>query len=159
MPDCLGCGLAVENGLLVVKRNPDGHVFCNTEGLYFSNADADYKALSGVLVDSTTFGDIAGAGIGPTVTLRTGTQALAIWSARVNNSAGNAQMSVAVSGASTVAASLDHSIIAGASSLLAYTYAMLFTGLTVGINTFTAKYRTSSGATGTFATRRLMVVA
>jgi hypothetical protein len=67
--------------------------------------------------------------------------------------------SVAVSGASTIAASdswaLSMDIL---TSQIFHGLTYVETGLTAGVNTFQMQYRQSSAATGTFASRRLNVV-
>lgn len=113
---------------------------------------------------STTFDDLAGgAAVGPAVTLTTGTQALVfIHSQATNSGAGSARASVEVSGASTIAAADNRSIATfgsadnglGASTWTWYTGGL---ALTPGSNTFTMKYRVSSG-TGTFDDRRIAVM-
>ncbi|WP_422744365.1 hypothetical protein ACN27B_08760 [Micromonospora sp. WMMD754] len=101
--------------------------------------------------------------VGPQVTITTGTTALVILSALMsNNTAGaNAQMGVAVSGASSVGANTDNAVIVESSAsgdLYQVSYAFPITGLTAGTNTFTAKYQVGVGGTGTFQRRRLIVL-
>lgn len=110
---------------------------------------------------STSYTDLATAG--PAVTLVTGSTALVRLSSLVNNgTTGNTcLMGVAVSGATTLAAS---------DALAAWHYEsssansdgmsgeILLTGLTPGSNTFTAKYRVN-GDTGTWTYRVISVTA
>jgi hypothetical protein len=109
---------------------------------------------------STTYTDLAT--VGPAVTLTTGTKALVLFSARMSssNQGPNIRASVAVSGATTIAASDDWWIFFD-SSLAGYggvfTRAVLFTSLTAGSNTFTLKYSTSSG-TATFQNRTIVAI-
>lgn len=100
--------------------------------------------------------------VGPAVTVTSGTRVLVMFSAVIQNATANAgsRMSVAVSGASTVAASDSIALIVdgqAASNSASLSVATLFTGLTAGSNTFTAKYMASSG-TGSFGTRRIVAV-
>jgi hypothetical protein len=109
---------------------------------------------------STSYADLAT--VGPTVTLTTGTKALVMYGAfMTNTSAGpNISASVAVSGATTLAASDDWRVFFDV-SLATYgaslSRAVLFTTLTAGSNTFTMKYKTSS-ATAQFTNRFIVVV-
>lgn len=110
---------------------------------------------------STSFTDLSTAG--PAVTVTTGTRALVLWGSRIfNNTSGQDSFtSVEISGASSVAASLDYSAAlraTGTSTPRAnFNRAWLFTGLTAGSNTFTMKYRVGGG-TGTFEARNIIVV-
>jgi hypothetical protein len=106
---------------------------------------------------STTFADIATPG--PAVTVTTGPAALvAIHGTMDNTGGGSSRMSYEVSGASAIAAADNRGVgvygVAGAG--LTASGVVLHTDLTPGSNTFTAKYRVSSG-TGTFLSRRIVV--
>lgn len=110
---------------------------------------------------STTFVDLAT--VGPSVTLVTGTEALVTVTTQASNSsAGQFQiMGVAVSGASSIVADDDHSSVCTsetAGSVNSATWTGRITGLTPGSNTFTAKYRVSSG-TATYRRRGIVVEA
>jgi hypothetical protein len=110
---------------------------------------------------STSYTDLATAG--PSVTMTTGTSAFVIVTTySYNATSGTATyMSYAVSGATTIAAGDSTSV-----SLLGMktggqewsNSAMYPVTLTAGSNTFTSKYKTSSG-TGTFANRSIIVIA
>lgn len=108
---------------------------------------------------SVAYADIAT--VGPTVSKLTGTNALVIVSCFLFNSgAGNvSSMSFTVSGATTLSA-VDaqalqlHSTIANGQG--SYSRAYHLTGLTAGVNVFTAKYKVNAG-TGTFSARQLIV--
>jgi hypothetical protein len=109
---------------------------------------------------STSYVDLGT--IGPTITVTTGTIAIVTFAADTANSASNslAKSSVAVSGATTVAASDDWNLsfdgnTAGNFSRAAMVH--IFTGLTAGSNTFTMKYGVGSG-TGTFQRREINVI-
>lgn len=106
---------------------------------------------------STTYTDLATAG--PTVTRTTGTIALVAVSCRAQSSSAteNAQMGVAVSGASSVSASNGLALTLSGTAFQASTYLALYTGLTAGSNVFTAKYAASAGTAG-FAARRIIVM-
>jgi hypothetical protein len=107
---------------------------------------------------STTFDDLATSG--PAVTVTTGALALVLFGAELSNSGtGSSRASVDVSGASTIAAadirSLTVSGVAGV--VVQASHAVFYDDLLPGSNTFTMKYRVSSG-TGTFTRRRLIVL-
>jgi hypothetical protein len=111
---------------------------------------------------STTYVDLATV---TSVTVITGTSALCVWHAAGNNGSSNAGMyvSVAVSGATTVAATDNIANYTQTSSSNLGIYfpihsGHIFTGLTAGSNTFTLKYRTDPG-TAFFGTRGIQVVA
>lgn len=117
---------------------------------------------------STSYTDLAT--VGPVVTMITGTSVLVTVSCLTSNNQANANaesgvtaMSVAVSGASTVAAS-DAWAGYGPQIHTSHTQSragtFLITGLTAGTNVFTAKYRVGGAlatGTGTFSHRHLSV--
>lgn len=118
---------------------------------------------AGVLTEestsSTSFTDLATAG--PAVTLQTGTSAIVSLSAEFQHGTAGAamRMGVAVSGATTLAASTDNCLLlvnTNANYEIQYTRLLLLTGLTAGSNTFTAKYNVGSGS-GSFFKRNLTV--
>ncbi len=120
---------------------------------------------TGTLTGSTTFtGTLGGSpGTNPAVTLVTGTTALVSISALASNGSigGGAILSVAVSGASTIAASTDNA--AGydnstVSYFITIAHTFVFTGLTAGTNTFTLNYSlNNAGTTASFLRRRITV--
>lgn len=110
---------------------------------------------------STAYADLATTG--PVVTATTGTSALVLLKSAIDNATANIGtfMSVAVSGATAVAASDTNAInIAGlaAGSRARIGGAFWITGLTAGTNTFTAKYKVATASTGTFTQRDLIVM-
>ena len=110
---------------------------------------------------STSYTDLATAG--PAVTITTGTKALIIITANQFNDTANgySDMSFAVSGATTVAASSDRSLVlrASANATLRPSHSVLMTGLTAGSNTFTAKYsRQDAVGNAYFNYRRISVI-
>jgi|SRR5690606_25196997 hypothetical protein len=109
---------------------------------------------------STTFGDLPDSGIGPQVTVETGPSALVIVRCSAENTgAGSARMAYDVSGASSIAAADNRGVhIFGSAGVnIGASDVTLLTILTPGVNTFTAKYRVSSGS-GRISSRRLMVI-
>lgn len=117
--------------------------------------------LTSETTTSTTFTNLAT--VGPTVTVETGPYALVLIHAQVENSgAGSSYAGVEVTGATSYAAALNRAVnvFNSANTRVGAGTAMLFHGglvLTPGTNTFTMKYRVSSG-TGTFADRRIIVM-
>jgi hypothetical protein len=108
---------------------------------------------------STSYTDLAT--VGPSVTLSTGTSALVQLSSLVTAGATGAVslLSVAVSGASTIAATDAKAVFTSSSSgsfQIAAGRAVVIGGLTAGTNTFTIKYRVTA-STGTFEGRELFV--
>ena len=110
---------------------------------------------------STSFTDLST--VGPTVTATTGPYALVLTHCQVENDGlGSAYAGVEVTGASSHAAALNRAINTfnapnvrvGAGTAVLYAGSL---ALTPGSNTFTMKYRVSSG-TGTFGDRRLIVM-
>jgi hypothetical protein len=105
---------------------------------------------------STTYAAMASTG--PSVTVTTGTQAIVAFTARCSNSgAGSTIASVAVSGASSVAANDNWCLAVLGSNYVRATVNHLFTGLTAGSNIFTMQYKVGSG-TGTFVFREMVVI-
>lgn len=95
-------------------------------------------------------------GTNPSVTLTTGTSALVQISSNINTSASVSIMSVAVSGATTVAATDDYCLATVQVGESVQTYHFILANLTGGTNTFTLQYR--SGGTGSYQRRSLTVV-
>lgn len=109
---------------------------------------------------STAFGDLTGASVGPSVTVDTGPAAFVIVRCSAENSgAGSARMAYQISGATSVAPADNRGmhVFGGAGVNIGASDVSLWTALTPGSNTFTAKYRVSSG-TGSFSARRILVM-
>lgn len=111
---------------------------------------------------STTYTDLAT--VGPTVTVATGPRAWVALGAELGNSVSltaSVRIALQISGATSVAASDDFAF--GSNGWNATNHRNVgitggvFTGLTAGTNTFTAKYRVSAG-TGNYARRILSVI-
>jgi hypothetical protein len=94
-------------------------------------------------------------GTNPSVTLATGTSALIVMSLDTFTSAGFAGTSIAVSGATTIAASDNYIVSSSSTTAITLSRTFVLTGLTAGTNTFTLQYRTN--ATGTYSRRNLVV--
>jgi hypothetical protein len=131
----------------IAQRTPDSHVINTMQ----TTTSTTYVGLSG-----------------PTVTVTTGTKALVLYSAGMADTSSNARMvvSVAVSGATTIAESDAWAIMTDgmapwgnpnepADQHNRRGAAKIFT-LNAGVNTFTMKYKVGSG-TGRFRSRELIV--
>lgn len=113
---------------------------------------------------STTYTDLdSPASPGPSVTVDTGASAWVIVHAQVSNSGGGStRMAYDVSGASSIAAADNRGMgFSGAAGAILTASGVALhidtLALTPGSNTFTAKYRVSSG-TGTVLSRRISVL-
>lgn len=106
---------------------------------------------------STTYADLTTSG--PAVTVTTGVRALVMVRCQMTNAgAFECYMGHAVSGATTVAADDNYAYRFQGTENNAGFAATLHTTLTAGSNTFTAKYKSGSGAnTATFNDRRITV--
>lgn len=124
-----------------------------------------YTSNAGTYTGSTAFTATLGGtpGTNPSVTLATGTTALVSTSALCANSsaAGGAIISVAVSGATTLAASNDYAANydnSTANYFITIGHTFVITGLTAGTNTFTLNYSNNSASfTATYQRRRITV--
>jgi hypothetical protein len=152
--DFVGAGVTATNSSgAVTVTVPAG------AGAVAARVDTPQSATSLTYTDLTT--------TGPAVTLTTGTSAIVFLSANVTKPLGglgnNGYISVAVSGATTLAASdtngttVSYPTSGGgfAFPLMAVVY---LTGLTAGSNTFTMKYRINGGNAWQFGTRTISVV-
>lgn len=112
--------------------------------------------LAGETTSSSSYTDLATPG--PAVTVTTGTKALVTVATYVvlAGGTGPGYMGCVVSGASTVAASDAQGVGFSSANSATGSRTFLLTGLTAGSNTFTAKYRSNSGAVG-FAGREIIV--
>lgn len=150
------------NETAVAKATTAGRIFVATG----ENSLAERVIASNSINTST--GDITNTGYddatndpGPTVTVTTGTSALVFWSARAFNEAAMTYISVAVSGATSIAADDRWGIGAPAPAINTHILRCgthyMFTSLTAGSNTFTMQFRTTSG-TSTVVNRQLFVI-
>jgi hypothetical protein len=114
------------------------------------------QVLTSQATSSTSYVDLAT--VGPSVTLTTGTSAIVSVGAASSPAAQgpSAVMSFAVSGATTIAASNDFSSLGGDPYVESVSMITKLTTLTAGSNTFTAKYKATSG-TATFFNRSITV--
>ena len=117
---------------------------------------ASAQVLTSQSTSSTSYTDLATAG--PAVTLTTGTTAIVLVGAASSPAAQgpSAVMSFAVSGATTIAASNDFASFGGDPYVESVSMITKLTTLTAGSNTFTAKYKATSG-TATFYNRSITV--
>ena len=126
-----------------------------------SPANASAVVATSQQTSSSSYTDLTTAG--PSVTVTTGTKALVIVSCESigPDGTGFPYMSYAVSGATTISAADDRAVTirvpsVNNSTVHASTASRLST-LTAGSNTFTAKYRSSSG-TATWQYREIIVI-
>lgn len=119
---------------------------------------AQANTLASSTTTSGTYGNLADA-VNTAVTVTTGTSALVLLYCNFSNSgATNTWVSIAVSGATTIAASDSTALMRDQNNGQRFGAAFYFGGLlTPGSNTFTMKYRVSGG-TGTYTTRRIGVI-
>jgi hypothetical protein len=121
-----------------------------------SPASASATVATSQTTTSTSFTDLATAG--PAVTITTGTKALVIINVRTESSVAQRSFtSYAVSGATTIAASDDISVLTSLDRGMRISIANRVSTLTAGSNTFTMKYRTESG-TGYYSAREIIVI-
>lgn len=121
-----------------------------------------FTSNSGTVATASYTPTLSGSpGTNPSVTLVTGTTALVTFSAKMSNATSGSQnfLSVAVSGAGTVAASdnwaLKWDFISGPPELT-FSMSTIIGGLTAGTNTFTLNYRCTGTMTASY--RRMHVV-
>jgi hypothetical protein len=159
-------------GSLALSQYEGGQLYFNTTSaaLFFDivqSATASFTtSLATVATDQTTtstsYVDLATAG--PAVTVTTGTKVLvSVKASMANGAASTGQlMGVAVSGATTLAASdtyaAGYKYIATVNFQPVFAATFLIEGLTAGSNTFTAKYRSATGDTVYFKERMISVV-
>jgi len=119
---------------------------------------ASSTVLTSEATTSTTYDNLTTNG--PSVSVETGAFALVIVHGSAGNSGtGSARMSYEISGATSDGPADNRGIgvLGSAGVSITASAVALHTGLTPGTNTFTAKYRVSSG-TGTFNSRRILVM-
>ena len=112
------------------------------------------------LTTSTSFTDLGT--VGPTVSVATGSAALIVISAQINNSTSSLAgiMGVDISGATTESPSTVQSLrqeSSGTSEFVQTSFVRLHTALTPGVNTFKAMYEVPGG-TGQFVNRAITVL-
>ena len=156
-----GASAAVPTGILTVYNGsstptiPANWVCITPVGAFTSTA--------GGTTSTSYTATLSGASTNPSVTLTTGTTARISMSmvGNINVAANTMYASVAVSGATTIAAGSTGMEAAYAVSGNGYENTlsadMVIMGLTAGVNTFTLQYRNSTAlATATYSNRRLV---
>lgn len=165
-------------GRLIIPGSPEAATSIRA----ITNRIQAAEDISGGSRNSSTFGDLTGAAVGPSVTVRVGSsgRVLAFWSAEIGqtaayNTRNTPHVGVAVSGATTRAAevwnALNFNLEHPSSGFSGYAVSSfwiqsavfhLFTGLTPGDNTFTMQYRTDTmvpNAACNFSAREIAVFA
>jgi hypothetical protein len=116
-----------------------------------------FIATSETYTTTSTYGSLAT--VGPSVTAVTGTRALVfLYCQMLHSSSGRAFMSYEVSGATTFAASNTVAIATAGTGGQRLGAVILHDTLNAGTNTFTAKYTIGDAGTGTFSSRKLVVL-
>jgi hypothetical protein len=121
---------------------------------------SSYTLNSGTTTSGTYTATLSGSpGTNPSVTLSTGTSVIVSIAAMMRSSASGqgATMSVAVSGATTLAAQDAYWLFTDGTANVTSGATFLIGGLTAGSNTFTLNYRVGSGNTLTVQDRRITV--
>lgn len=147
--------LAVGTNGALLKANSG-----TTTGLEWSTIGNLAYVETNQSTSSTSYTALATAG--PSVTLTTGTSAFVVfgcWGNDTGNLGNNQKMSIAVSGATTIAAS-DSWMAYGSEGLngVSMVNGYIFTTLTAGSNTFTAQYAKVGGTSTAEFTRRFLQV-
>jgi hypothetical protein len=144
--------------------NQAGSIFAGTgTNTIAQRAPGSLSVLGNETTTSTSYTSTLSGGAGtagPSFPIGTGVKALVSFTCRQSTSISttNVWTSVAVSGATTIAASDNWATSMDiVSSQIFHGLSYVEIGLTAGVNTFAMSYRVSGG-TGTFATRRLSVV-
>ena len=143
-----------------VAAAPGRHVVVSGAHAMVERATSAAVVATAQTGTGATYGDLST--VGPSVTVTTGATALVWLTASLDNATAGAgtYASLAVSGASSVAASDAAAVyVSGRDEVSPVRRGICrrVTGLTPGSNTFTMKYRVSSG-TGTFSDREIIVM-
>lgn len=150
----LADGTGIEDDAILTRHISDAQITPSLLDL----DPAQQEITTDQATTSTSYTDLATVGPAATVTVGNNGLLLVIWGAGLYTSAAQKQMSIALSGANTVAASDNYAIRRdGASFDQTTSRAKLFTGLTPGSTTVTAKYKTASG-TANFFSRFLLAI-
>jgi len=117
---------------------------------------SSYTTNTGTTTSTSYTATLSGSpGTNPSVTLATGTTVLISFGATVNASGNVALISVAVSGATTLAASESYRLQTQSTGDISLTHTCVISGLTAGTNTFTLQYRNNVGSTTSAANRTI----
>lgn len=150
------------NETAVAKASAASQIFVSTgPNALAARVPSVASVATAQTTSSTSFTDLVT--VGPAITVTTGTIAIVMFSASMAHSLSNNETacSVAVSGASSVAASNSWQLSFDGNTATNFsrgTGAHIFTGLTAGSNTFTMKYRVGANPTGTYQLRELNVI-
>jgi hypothetical protein len=108
-----------------------------------------------------SFGDLAT--VGPSVSVTVSASCIVMWGARISNgtASGGGEVSWAISGATSLPAPNGHTlrkIASNAGEAEQYSKVNWQSNINPGVNTFTLKYTTPTGGTGTFQFRDILVI-
>jgi hypothetical protein len=147
-------GLVTNQGGKLIALSASAFLFVASAANFIK---ADYIATSQATT-STSYTDLST--VGPVVTLTTGTSAIVKIQTLAADSVTNRQfMSFAVSGASTIAAGSNFEMAPDSTNNTGIrSVEFVITTLTAGVNTFTAKYKSSDGNSIAYAKRLIKVV-
>lgn len=122
-----------------------------------TNPSSAFATGSGTTTSTSYTATLSGSpGTNPSVTLVTGTAVeLAISAEMANSTTGTCRVGIAISGATTVAATDTTGIAMSGTASFTLGRTIVITGLTAGSNTFTLQYRVTAG-TGTFVNRSIV---
>lgn len=147
------------------KATAAGQIWVSTAANAGAMRTPFYGHITGACTATTitTYGDPATGAVGPAVTVTSGISAIFALGAVMTNGTGGggANMSVAISGATTVAADDSCSLqlrtsTAGWNSRMSSVH--FRPSLNAGSNVFTAKYTTPTGGTATYSERHVLVL-
>lgn len=141
------------------KTWADGQVLSAADMTAVTSDPVQGDVATSQTTTSSSYTDLSTVGPTATVTLTVGQTVLIVYSANVSSSstAAAARIAYAVSGASTVAASDNDSANTANTDALTTGMVAVYTATVAGSHTFTLKYRTGGGVTGTYSTRRIVV--
>jgi hypothetical protein len=154
-----GSTIAAATGLVTAVPTGIQTIYNGAAWVCVTPVSAD-TTTSGTTTSTSFTPTLTAGGTNPSVTISTGTTALITFSLSLSSSSAGAAAvaSIAVSGATTVAASDNYNVFIFNSTVsMTSSRTFVLTGLTAGTNTFTYNYKLGAAATGTFASRAITV--
>lgn len=143
-------GVTAVPGTILTVYNGSAWVCVTPVGAYTNNQGATTST-------SFTTSLTGSPGTNPSVTLSTGTTAkISISAMQFMGGAGSCYTSVAVSGATTIAASINFGILNASTNQVSLSRTFIMTGLTAGANTFTLSYQ-GAASNAAFESRSIVV--
>ena len=153
-----------QTGQTIYQTDNDLQLVYDSAAHWVQVTPASANGTTSESTSSTTWTDLAT--VGPSVSITTGTKALVVFSATCSNSSDTdgGAMSIAVSGATTLAApAMNMYGFKVGSGGAQVSFAMVansvyITGLTAGVNTFKCQYEAITANTATFSQRSIYAV-